>query len=118
MTTLQRCVVKELERCEESTPANLVDAMFKFIRNETPCLHLSVGGPFPITLTQYYVSYSNTPTFFFPFSVEFDNQPPSRQTSADTRSAASMPNAGGGVAAATLAVFASLVSALCIRAQL
>lgn len=42
LSSLQRCVVKELERCEESTPANLVDAMFKFIRNETPCVHLTV----------------------------------------------------------------------------
>lgn len=42
LSTLQHCVVKELERCEETTPANLVDAMFKFIRNETPCVHLTV----------------------------------------------------------------------------
>lgn len=37
MDRLQTCVVEKLEACEESTPANLVDAMFKFVRNETVC---------------------------------------------------------------------------------
>lgn len=37
MDALQVCVVKHLERCEESTPANLVESMFKFVRNETVC---------------------------------------------------------------------------------
>lgn len=41
MTKLQRCVVKVLEGCEESTPANLVDAMFKFVRNKTPCANMT-----------------------------------------------------------------------------
>lgn len=43
MNTLQHCVVGELESCEESTPANLVEAMFKFVRNETPCVNMTVG---------------------------------------------------------------------------
>lgn len=42
MTKLQNCVVNELESCAESTPANLVDAMFKFVRNETPCVNMTV----------------------------------------------------------------------------
>lgn len=37
MDKLQTCVVSKLEECQESTPANLVDAMFKFVRNETVC---------------------------------------------------------------------------------
>lgn len=37
MDDLQHCIVKHLETCEESTPANLVESAFKFIRNETPC---------------------------------------------------------------------------------
>lgn len=40
MNTLKRCVVESLERCEESTPANLVDALFKYVRNATPCANL------------------------------------------------------------------------------
>lgn len=44
MTKLQQCVVNELEHCEESTPANLVDSMFKFIRNETPCVNMTVSS--------------------------------------------------------------------------
>lgn len=43
MNALQRCVVKELETCEESTPANLVESMFKFVRNETPCANMTVS---------------------------------------------------------------------------
>lgn len=41
MTKLQHCIIKELETCEESTPANLVEAAFKFIRNETPCVNFT-----------------------------------------------------------------------------
>ncbi|EFA10305.2 uncharacterized protein LOC656540 [Tribolium castaneum] len=29
---LQRCVVEELEKCKDSTPANIVDALFKFVK--------------------------------------------------------------------------------------
>ncbi|KAG4075297.1 hypothetical protein HA402_003088 [Bradysia odoriphaga] len=42
MNTLQHCIVKELESCEESTPANLVESMFKFVRNETPCANMTL----------------------------------------------------------------------------
>jgi hypothetical protein len=41
LETLKQCVVKELEKCEESTPANLVDAMFRFVRNKTPCVNFT-----------------------------------------------------------------------------
>lgn len=37
MDALQTCVVEHLETCKESTPANLVESMFKFVRNETVC---------------------------------------------------------------------------------
>lgn len=37
MDKLELCVVKELETCKESTPANLVEALFRFVRKETPC---------------------------------------------------------------------------------
>lgn len=46
MNTLQTCIVKELETCEESTPANLVESMFKFVRNETPCVNMTVSNFF------------------------------------------------------------------------
>lgn len=29
---LRHCVVKQLENCENSTPANIIDSLFKFIR--------------------------------------------------------------------------------------
>lgn len=37
MDKLEACVVRELETCKESTPANLVEALFRFVRKETPC---------------------------------------------------------------------------------
>lgn len=37
MDNLEECVVKHLETCKESTPANLVEALFRFVRKETPC---------------------------------------------------------------------------------
>lgn len=37
MNKLEKCAVKELETCKESTPANLVEALFRFVRKETPC---------------------------------------------------------------------------------
>lgn len=44
MALLQKCVVAELEHCEESTPANLVDAMFRFVRNKTPCANITTAS--------------------------------------------------------------------------
>lgn len=41
MTTLQECMVQVLEGCKESTPANLVESLFKFVRRETPCANLT-----------------------------------------------------------------------------
>jgi len=41
MDRLEACVVKELELCKESTPANLVEALFRFVRKETPCVKYS-----------------------------------------------------------------------------
>lgn len=37
MDALEKCVVSKLETCKESTPANLVEALFRFVRKETPC---------------------------------------------------------------------------------
>ncbi|XP_055610514.1 27 kDa hemolymph protein isoform X2 [Uranotaenia lowii] len=36
-TKLQNCFVRELEQCDESTPANLVESLFRFIRKGSPC---------------------------------------------------------------------------------
>lgn len=41
MTKLEHCIVNELETCEESTPANLVESLFKFVKNETPCVNFT-----------------------------------------------------------------------------
>lgn len=37
MHKLENCIVNELEHCKETTPANLVEALFRFVRKETPC---------------------------------------------------------------------------------
>uniref|UniRef100_A0A1B6FPP0 27 kDa hemolymph protein n=1 Tax=Cuerna arida TaxID=1464854 RepID=A0A1B6FPP0_9HEMI len=34
---LQKCVIKQLEKCSEPTPANIVDSLIKFVRKMTPC---------------------------------------------------------------------------------
>lgn len=31
------CVVHELEKCNETTPSNIVDALMKFMMQQTPC---------------------------------------------------------------------------------
>jgi len=41
MDKLKHCVVHELEDCSESTPANLMEALFKFVRKQTPCIKYS-----------------------------------------------------------------------------
>lgn len=35
--TIRDCVVLELEKCKDTTPANIVDALFKFLRKLMPC---------------------------------------------------------------------------------
>lgn len=35
--TLRNCITTELEKCEDSTPANIVDALFKFLKKQMPC---------------------------------------------------------------------------------
>lgn len=37
MAKLETCVVAELEKCADPTPANIVEAVFKFIKRVTPC---------------------------------------------------------------------------------
>ncbi|XP_055842923.1 27 kDa hemolymph protein [Episyrphus balteatus] len=34
---LSDCVTSELEKCDEITPANIIESMFRFIKNETIC---------------------------------------------------------------------------------
>jgi len=34
---LQNCVVAELEKCPDPTPANIMDSVFNFIKRVTPC---------------------------------------------------------------------------------
>nr|XP_022911199.1 27 kDa hemolymph protein-like [Onthophagus taurus] len=36
-TKLQNCVTKKLEGCENQTPANVVDSLFKYIKKSLPC---------------------------------------------------------------------------------
>jgi len=45
--SLQACVVTELEKCKDNTPANIVQAMFKYIRGVTPCKNYSAKSTAP-----------------------------------------------------------------------
>lgn len=37
MNKLQICIVAELEKCPDPTPANIMDSVFNFIKRVTPC---------------------------------------------------------------------------------
>lgn len=37
ITNLQTCVVAELEKCSDPTPANIMDSIFNFVKRVTPC---------------------------------------------------------------------------------
>jgi hypothetical protein len=65
MDKLQVCVVKELESCQESTPANLVEAMFKFIRNETPCANFTKTASQPLSKNNRNGASNNQQTSVF-----------------------------------------------------
>lgn len=41
MDNLRDCFVRVLEDCKQSTPANLVESLFKFVRRETPCANFT-----------------------------------------------------------------------------
>lgn len=41
MSILQACAVRELEKCSDPTPANIVDSIFNYIRRVTPCQNLT-----------------------------------------------------------------------------
>ncbi|XP_017769319.1 PREDICTED: 27 kDa hemolymph protein-like, partial [Nicrophorus vespilloides] len=45
MEKFQVCAVKEFEKCESNTPANVIEALFKFIRRETPCKNFDSAKP-------------------------------------------------------------------------
>ncbi|OAD57695.1 27 kDa glycoprotein, partial [Eufriesea mexicana] len=40
ISNIQSCVVRELEKCSDPTPANIVDSILNFIRKVTPCQNL------------------------------------------------------------------------------
>lgn len=37
MSELQVCIVAELTKCIEPTPANIIGSLFDFVRRSTPC---------------------------------------------------------------------------------
>ncbi|XP_035740399.1 27 kDa hemolymph protein-like isoform X3 [Vespa mandarinia] len=43
MNNLQHCIVKELEKCSDPTPGNIVESIFRFIKKVTPCETLLVN---------------------------------------------------------------------------
>uniref|UniRef100_V5I8Q2 Hemolymph protein n=1 Tax=Anoplophora glabripennis TaxID=217634 RepID=V5I8Q2_ANOGL len=45
---IRACVNKELEKCKNTTPANIVDAFFKFLKKHMPCGTTEVRGASPV----------------------------------------------------------------------
>lgn len=77
MDLLQICVVKSLEKCQESTPANLVESMFKFVRKETPCVNMTSVSHQVQTLNRIYFYkhfISNISNFCVNFQTVFSKQ--------------------------------------------
>lgn len=37
LESLQTCVIVELEKCEESTPSNIVESLFRYVKKKGPC---------------------------------------------------------------------------------
>ncbi|XP_011155600.1 27 kDa hemolymph protein [Solenopsis invicta] len=60
MNTLQSCVVAELEKCSDPTPANIMDSIFNFIKRVTPCENLLNAQSAAATGTQSPSSASYT----------------------------------------------------------
>lgn len=50
ISIVQACIVKELEKCSDPTPANIVDSIFNFILRATPCKNV-VGGAATSTIS-------------------------------------------------------------------
>lgn len=59
MTKLQACVVAELEKCSDPTPANIMDSIFNFIKRVTPCENLLNAQSAAATGTQSVSSASH-----------------------------------------------------------
>lgn len=60
----ENCVVSELEKCHESTPANLAEALFKYVKRETICRdsNMKSSSAFPylstiLLITSIFVNY-------------------------------------------------------------
>ncbi|KAL2731373.1 27 kDa hemolymph protein-like [Vespula squamosa] len=43
MNNLQHCIVRELEKCSDPTPGNIMESIFRFIKKVTPCETLLVN---------------------------------------------------------------------------
>ncbi|XP_076299993.1 27 kDa hemolymph protein-like [Lasioglossum baleicum] len=43
ISTVQACIVNDLEKCSDPTPANIVDSIFNFILRATPCKNVVPG---------------------------------------------------------------------------
>lgn len=64
---LETCIVNHLETCEEITPANIVESLFRFMKNETICRETSrthrqvsnmVNGIYPVVSPQVWLILS------------------------------------------------------------
>lgn len=41
LNSLEYCIAKELSQCAETTPLNLVESLFKYVRTESPCANFT-----------------------------------------------------------------------------
>lgn len=64
MDNLQRCVVRELEKCSDPTPGNIVESIFRYIKKVTPCESLLMNSR-----TAAVVGEQNSSTVITPISI-------------------------------------------------
>lgn len=74
--SLQTCVVARLETCPDITPANLVESMFKFIRNETLCRMYQKSHPEAGSINSGSQGFTQFPLILFSliFGYYIENQ--------------------------------------------
>lgn len=70
MQNLQKCVVENLEKCKDTTPGNMADSLFKFVRKATPCDSIlrtrSVNNGDPAEQTRTSGTSTNSYALFLP----------------------------------------------------
>ncbi|XP_060528512.1 27 kDa hemolymph glycoprotein-like [Cylas formicarius] len=60
--TVRHCIIQELDKCKDTTPSNIVDAFFKFLKKQMPCekkvLEVKEASPQTSSSSTFFISSS------------------------------------------------------------